>query len=98
MRIIEWGDVDTSMLYRLTTLDSANMAGEESAFFNSTVVGWVTSGVCAKTSGMLPAPAVGASAHAKKIDGSNTKLLRQQLPANPLEQPMFDTVSTLLRA
>ena len=93
-RTIVSGGVDTPMLYRLTTLDSANMVGEESAFFNSKVVSWVKSGVCAQTLNMFLALAVGASAHAKKIDGSNTELLRQQLPANPLDRPMFDPVST----
>ena len=95
--VISGGRIDTSILYRFTTLDCANMTGEGWVFFNSRVVGCETSGGYVHGTDMLLAQALGYNAHAKKIDGSNIELLRQMLPAKRSRWPLFDPACTLMR-
>ena len=93
--VIYGGRVDTSILYRLTKLNFANMTVNGWTLFNSGVVSLEKSGGYMYESDILLAPALGYSAHAKKIDSSDI-VLRQMLPAKRSRRPLVDPGRTLL--
>ena len=93
---ISGGRIDTSILYRFTTLDCVNVTVSRWIFFNSRVVGCETSGGYLHGSDMLLAPALSYNALTRKINGSNIELLRRMLPAKRSRRPLFDPACTLM--